>query len=199
MRKLLIVLAAIAPVVPAAAAVTVPPTIVRATVDKLDGDRLEVTDRTGHRQVLLLAPDARVATISTIDIAAITPGSFIGTAAAPGPNGTLRALEVHVFPEAMRGTGEGHRPWDLGAGTTMTNGTVGTVSGSSGRTIKVSYKGGEQSVVVPADVPIVTFAPGERSQLVAGAHVMSFAMPHPPGQRRQGRHHPADVASSPAA
>lgn len=176
MRRFVAAIVLMLPVLPVAAQVMRPPLIVRATIDRMVGDRLQVTDRTGTKQTLTLAPDTNVAAISTIAIDAIKPGSFIGTAAAPGPDGTLRALEVHVFPEAMRGTGEGHRPWDLGSGSTMTNGTVGTVSGSSGRTITVRYKGGDKQVVVPADVPIVTFEPADRSLLVPGAHIMSFAL-----------------------
>ena len=90
-------------------------------------------------------------------IDAIKPGSFIGTAAMPQPDGTLKAREVHVFPEAMRGTGEGHRPWDLGTGGTMTNGTVGDFAVANGRMLTLTYKDGEQKVFVPENVPVITY------------------------------------------
>jgi hypothetical protein len=127
---------------------------------------------------------------------AIKPGSFIGTAATPGPNGTLIASEVHIFPESMRGTGEGHRPMPTMPGSTMTNATVAGVSGTPGgkgrgtmtnatvenvgaagkaRTLKLTYKGGEQTVVVPDKTPIVTVESGSRASLVPGAHVIVYA------------------------
>ena len=105
----------------------------------------------------------------------IKPGSFIGSAAMPQADGTQRALEVHVFPESMRGTGEGHRPFDLQPQSTMTNGTVGDLVGSKGRTLTVKYKGGEKTVIVPDDVPIVSIEPGTRALLTPGAHVIVFA------------------------
>ena len=90
----------------------------------------------------------------------------------PQPDGTQRALEIHVFPESMRGTGEGHRPFDLQPQSTMTNGTVGSVTGTIGRTLTVTYQGGEKTIVVPPDTPIVAFEPGTRAMLAAGAHII---------------------------
>ncbi len=117
-----------------------------------------------------------MAALTTIGLDAIRPNSFIGTAARPGKGGVLEATEVHVFPEAMRGLGEGHYDWDKGPKSTMTNGNVGrvgTIKHHAGRTLTVDYKGGSQQIVVPASVPVVAFAEGTPAQLVAGAHVFA--------------------------
>ena len=144
----------------------------RATIDAVAGNSLSLTTRTGDKVTVLLTPDTAVAELVPIRMEDIKPGSFIGSAAMPQPDGTQRALEVHVFPESMRGTGEGHRPFDLQPQSTMTNGTVGAVTGSVGRTLTVSYKGGEKTIVVPPDTPVVTYEPGSRALLVPGAHVI---------------------------
>jgi hypothetical protein len=159
----------------AAFAVDGTPARVRGTIDQVDGRVLHITGRAGEKFVVALTPDARVVEVSKIDIGAIKPNSYVGTAAAPLPDGTLKALEVHVFPESMRGSGDGHRPFDLGPNSTMTNGTVGSVVGTKDRTITVSYQGGQKTVVVPADVPIVTFEPGTMDEVKAGAHVIVTA------------------------
>jgi hypothetical protein len=146
----------------------------RATIDQVTEDSLGLTTRSGEKLTVTLAPDVKVAALIKIALEEIKPNSFIGSAAMPQPDGTQKALEVHVFPESMRGTGEGHRPFDLQPQSTMTNGTVGSVTGTSGRTLKVSYQGGEQTIVVPPDAPIVTYEPGSRALLVPGAHVILF-------------------------
>lgn len=146
----------------------------RATVMALDGDTLTLTSRGAQTVKATLTPQTVVTVVVPARLDDIKPGSFVGTAAVPGKNGTLVALEVHVFPEAMRGTGEGHRPFDLQPESTMTNGTVGDVVGTSGRTITVQYKGGQQTVTVPPDVPVVGFEPGDRAMLTPGAHVIVF-------------------------
>ncbi len=122
-----------------------------------------------------LAGDTPIRGVTLDDVSDIKPGSYIGTAAVPQPDGTLKALEIHVFAPSMRGTGDGHRAWDLGKNSTMTNGTVGDLVTSNGRTITVKYASGEKKIVIPADVPIVSLAPGDRSLLVPGAHVVLFA------------------------
>lgn len=152
------------------------PTRVRGTIDQVDGQTLHISSRTGEKLIVTMAPGIKVSEVSKIDISAIKPNSYIGTAAAPLPDGSLKALEVHVFPESMRGTGDGHRPFDLGPNSTMTNGTVGSVVGSSDRTLTVKYEGGEKKVVVPADVPIVTFEPGSAADIKPGAHIIIFGM-----------------------
>jgi hypothetical protein len=154
-------------------------TRIRGDIEALDGQDIHIVSRSGQNVTLRLAGDLQVQGVVPISIDAIKPGSFIGSAAVGQPDGTLRALEVHVFPEAMRGTGEGHRPFDLGPESTMTNGTVGEVVVSSGRTLKVGYKGGEKTIVVPPETPIVTYEPGSRALLVKGAHVIVFATEGP--------------------
>jgi len=144
----------------------------RASVDAVEEGGLRLTTRGGEKLTVALKPDIVVVAIVPIKLEEIKPGSFIGSAAMPQPDGTQRALEVHVFPESMRGTGEGHRPFDLQPQSTMTNGTVGEVSGNSGRTLTVGYQGGKQTIVVPPETPVVTYEPGTAALLVPGAHVI---------------------------
>jgi hypothetical protein len=173
---------------------------VRGVVTRLEGDTLDVETGPGRTTKMKLPADAKVAAVEQASPDALTKGAFVGTAAVPQPDGTLRALEVHVFPEAMRGTGEGHRPWDREPGSSMTNAMVsgskaggggkssmtnGTVAGekSTGgaRTLTLTYPGGKQTVVVPKDAPIVKLEPGDRSLLVPGAHVFAIATAGPGG------------------
>ena len=158
-----------------ALAQTPPTTRPRATIDSVTATSVTVTPRNGSATVVQLPADVRVSGITIAKIEDIKPGSYIGTAAAPQPDGTQRALEVHVFPPSMVGAGEGFRPWDSAPNSTMTNGTVGDLVVSHGRTMTVKYKGGEQKVVVPEDVPIVSIEPGTRALLTPGAHVVLFA------------------------
>jgi hypothetical protein len=144
----------------------------RATIDAVSADSVSLTSRTGEKLTAALTPSTTFAAIVPIKLEDIKPGSFIGSAAMPQPDGTQKALEVHVFPEAMRGTGEGHRPFDLQPTSTMTNGTVGSVTGSEGRTLKVGYQGGEKIIDVPPGTPVVTYEPGTHDLLAPGAHVI---------------------------
>ena len=107
-------------------------------------------------------------------LSAVQSGRFIGTAAVPQPGGGLKALEVTVFPESMRGSGEGNYGWDLGRNSSMTNGTIGSVVGTNGRTMTVDYKGGQKKLIVPDDVPVVDLEPGTKALLKPGAHVVAF-------------------------
>ncbi|XBS71579.1 hypothetical protein ABK905_12035 [Acerihabitans sp. KWT182] len=152
---------------------------IRGTITQISGDQLQVTDRRGQLHTATLTDKTTVAAVSQGKISDIKPDSFIGTAAAPQPDGTLKALEVHVFDPSLRGSGEGFRPWQGADGKigTMTNGTVGTLVNANGRTMTVKYQNGEKKVIVPDDVPIVTLSPGNRSQLVQGAHVIVFPAP----------------------
>jgi hypothetical protein len=154
---------------------------IRGTIDAVEAHSLQVTSRTGDKMKVALAPDLGVTAIVATKIADIQPNSYIGTAALPQSDGTLKALEVQVFPENMRGVGEGHRPWDVQPESTMTNGTVGDVVGTSGRTLTLRYKGGEKKVFVPENVPIITYMPGTPAMLVAGAHVIITAVKKPDG------------------
>jgi len=148
----------------------------RGIVKSFDGTTLVLTERSGETIALALAENFSVSEVVPIEPSAIKAGSFIGTAAAAGPDGTLRALEVLVFPEALRGTGEGHSAWDLQPGSTMTNATVAELAATpQGRSMTLRYKDGEKKVVVPDSVPIVTFRPGDRGLIVAGAKLMVTA------------------------
>jgi hypothetical protein len=159
-----------------ALAQTPPTQRLRGTVKSIDGATLVLAERSGETMSLSLADNFSVNEVVPIPASAITPGSFIGTAAVPGADGTLTALEVLVFPEAARGTGEGHSAWDLQPGSTMTNATVAQLDAApEGRKLKLRYKDGEKTVVVPESVPIVTFKPADRSLLVPGAKVIVFA------------------------
>ncbi len=148
----------------------------RGSVESFDGSTLVVKERSGEVMRLVLADNFSISEVVPIAMASIQPGSFIGTAAMTEADGKLRALEVLLLPEATRGSGEGHYPWDLQPGSTMTNATVAEmVVSAEGRTLKLRYKDGEKTVVVPEGIPIVTFKPGDRSLLVPGARVLVTA------------------------
>jgi hypothetical protein len=148
---------------------------IHGTILGLTGDALSVRTTGGQTVSVALGPDLRVVAVSAASLADIKPGSFVGSAARPGPDGTLVALEVHIFPESMRGSGEGHRPMDIAPQASMTNGTVGgdvaDVSSVAGRIMTVRYNGGEQRIVVPQGVPVVAYKPADRALLVANARV----------------------------
>jgi uncharacterized protein Veg len=148
------------------------PARLRGKIDAVSGDTIQLTLRNGTKTSAKLPADVRVTWLTESQPSEIKEGSYVGTAAVPQPDGTLKALEVQVFPPSMRGVGEGTRDWDLGAGSSMTNGTVGSLVASSGRTITITYKGGEKKVLVPNDVPIVTYEPTDRAALTPGANVI---------------------------
>jgi hypothetical protein len=174
-RRLVFAAAGLVSLGGAALAQTPAPIRVRGVVDSVDANQLLVTTRTGQKVTMKLAPDAGAVFIAPIAIDAIKPGSFIGTAAVSQPDGTLKALEIQVFPEAMRGVGEGHRPWDLGADSSMTNGTVGDLKVSDGRYLTLTYKGGEQKVFVPPNAPIITYEKATMADVKKGDHVIVTA------------------------
>ena len=160
----------------APAAAPAPTMRLRATVESFDGTTLVVKERSGEVISLALADNFAVNEVVPIELSAIEPNSYVGIASTPQADGTLQALEVLVFPEAARGSGEGHYPWDLQPGSMMTNATVGDVAGTAqGRTLKLRYKGGEQTVTVAANAPVVTFKPGDRTLIVPGAKVVVTA------------------------
>jgi len=148
------------------------PVRLRATIDAVGPKSLDLTTRAGQLLTVAYASDTVILALVPTKLEDIKPGAFIGSAAMPQPDGTQRALEVHVFPDTMRGTGEGHRPSDLQPRSTMTNGTVGAVTGNSGRTFTVTYPDGQKTIVVPPDTPVVAYEPGSRALLTAGAHVI---------------------------
>ncbi|PKU25660.1 hypothetical protein [Telmatospirillum siberiense] len=159
----------------AAGAQDAPPVAVRGTITTVGADILKIKTNRGTDIDVKLDGATGVRGVALANIAEIQPGRYIGTAAVPQPDGTLKALEVHIFPPEMAGTGDGHRPWDLTPNSSMTNGAVGDLVVANGRTITVKYKQGEKKVVVPDDVPIVDLEPGDRSLLAAGTHVVLFA------------------------
>jgi hypothetical protein len=148
---------------------------VRGTITGFDGHVLEVKTREGNDLNVYVTDNSVVSSLVELKMGDIKQGGFVGvTAVKKGYEGSLYALEVHVFPEASRGTGEGHYDWDLGPGTTMTNANVDAiVERNDGKELKLSYKGGMQKIIVPPGTPIVTFVPAEQSQLKAGVPVFA--------------------------
>jgi hypothetical protein len=152
------------------------PSRIRGEIVSLDGDVLKVHRRSGDTVPIDVKPAVSVSAVKLMQLADIKPGSFVGTTTITGTDGKLTATEVHVFPESARGTGEGHYAWDLGPNSMMTNANVDTaVQGTSGRNLKLSYKGGINEVTVPPNVPVVTFTPAARTDLTAGKKVFVVA------------------------
>jgi len=148
----------------------------RGSLESLEGNTLVMKERSGEVLRLVLDDKLSISEVLPIALSAIQPGSFVGSAALPGADGILRALEVLVFPEAARGSGEGHYPWDLQPGSTMTNATVAdVVAQAQGQLLTLRYKDGEKTLIVPDGVPIVTFKPADRSLLVVGAKILVTA------------------------
>jgi hypothetical protein len=164
------------------------PSRVRGTIEGVDGDVLVVKSRSGEDVTLHMTGDIRVVGITRISLSDIKVGSFIGTTTVPGPDGSQNAVEVHVFPENMRGTGEGSRPYDLKPNSSMTNATVAeSVVGNDGHTLLIKYKDGEKKVVVSPETPVVTYVPAEKSDLKAGAKVIAFMKKLPDGSLETNR------------
>jgi hypothetical protein len=164
------------------------PTRVRGTIERVDGDMLSVKSRSGEDVKLRMTGDMRLVGIIKISLADIKLGSFIGTTTVPGPDGRQNAVEVHVFPEDMRGTGEGTRPYDLRPNSTMTNATVAeTVAGNDGQTLMIKYKDGEKRVVVGPDTPVVTYVAADKSELKPGAKIIAFVKQLPDGSFETNR------------
>ncbi len=164
------------------------PSRVRGTIEAVDGDVLSVKSRGGEDVKLHMTGDMRVVGITKISLSDIKVGSFIGTTTVPGPDGSQNAVEVHVFPEAMRGTGEGSRPYDLRPNSSMTNATVDqSVAGNDGHTLLIKYKDGEKKVLVSAETPVVTYVPADKSDLKAGAKIIAFMKKLPDGSFETNR------------
>jgi hypothetical protein len=143
---------------------------VRGTIERAEGGIYIVEARDGSTLKLKLAPNGGVAASVRSKLSDIKSGSYIGVAAIPQGDGSQRALEVHIFHDSMRGSGEGHRPWDLQPESTMTNATVGQVAAAAdGPTLTVKYKDGEKRIVVPKETVVVTYLPGSVRELKAGA------------------------------
>ena len=148
---------------------------IRGAIEAVDGPVLTVKSREGTEVKVHLANDVVVIGIAKSALSDVKPGSYIGVSAMPQEDGSQKALAVHIFPEAMRGTGEGFRAWDLKPNSTMTNATVAeTVAGTDGQNIMVKYKDGEKKVVVGPDTPIVAFVTGNKDELKPGAKIIIF-------------------------
>lgn len=149
----------------------------RGTVESVSNNMLTFTTRSGAQQTIGLTDKTDIKRVSKTNIESIKADSFVGSAAIPQADGSLKALEVTVFESSLKGSGEGHYGWQNADGSTgtMTNGTVGKLSKANGRTLTVNYKGGEKQLVVPDDVPIAYVEPGKADELVKGAKIVVFA------------------------
>jgi hypothetical protein len=177
---------------------------VRGVIASVSGDTLTVKGRDGRARTLTLQEKTRVSLASKASLDAVKQGGYVGVTAVEQPGGTLRAVEVHVFPESARGAGEGHRPWDLKPGSSMTNAMVSgveaskgkgsagssmtnaTVSGAQGaagggKRLELTYKDGKKTVEVPPSAPVVALEPADRSALKPGQHVFAAGARQPDG------------------
>lgn len=153
---------------------------VRGTIEQVDGPVLTIKSRDGDTLKVKMADDAKVVALVKASLADIKPGSFVGSTAMPEEDGRWKAVEIHIFPEEMRGTGEGDRPYDYKPKSTMTNGTVnalakrkvnGAVETAEGTTLTLNYKDGEKQIdVTPATVTVI-YAPGSKDELKSGAKI----------------------------
>lgn len=161
----------------AAATAQQPQTVrIRGTIESLEGSVLTVKSREGEERKVRLTDNVAVTGVVKSALSEIKPGSYVGVTGQPQPDGTQKAIAIHIFPEAMRGTGEGSRPWDLRPNSTMTNATVDQkVEASEGQTLTVKYKDGEKKVAVTPETSIVTFVPGTNAELKPGAKVIIMA------------------------
>jgi hypothetical protein len=154
-----------------------PPVRIRGTIEKVDGSMLTIKARDGATMQVKLADNARVTAMVKASLADITPGTFIGVTAMPQPDGSQKAIGLHIFMDAQR-TVVPHRfsPWDREPGSTMTNADVETtVAGVDGQTILVKYPDGEKKVIVPPNTPVVKFVPGTTADLKPGAQMIIIA------------------------
>ena len=150
-------------------------TRIRGTIEAVDGAMLTIKTREGTDTKVRMTDDVAVFAVVKTSLSEIKDGSYIGVTGLPQPDGTQKAIAVHIFPENQRGAAEGFRPWDRQPNSTMTNATVAqTVKGTDGQNITVKYKDGEKKVVVPPDTPIVTFVASDKSELKAGSHIIIF-------------------------
>ena len=154
-----------------------PPTVrIRGTIEAVDGTLLSIKSRDGSDMKVRVTDNVAVFGIAKAELSEIKIGSYIGVTAMPEPDGSQKAVAVHIFPENQRGAAEGFRPWDQRPGSTMTNATVAeTVKGIDGQNILVKYKDGEKKVVVPPETPIVAFVAGDKAKLKPGAKIIIFS------------------------
>ena len=149
--------------------------IIRGDIVSVDGANIRVRTRSGESVRLRVKDGQDITAVIPAALTDVKAGVFVGAAAMPAGDGTLKAMEVHIFPESQRGSGEGFRPFDLAPGSSMTNANISArVDSASGPKLTLTYKGGEQTITVDDATPIVTFAPGETADLKPGASVDIF-------------------------
>jgi len=171
----LIAIAMVASSALAAIAQQAPTVRIRGSIEAVDGPMLSIKTREGNDVKVKTTDNVAVFGVVKTSLAEIKEGSYIGVTAMPEPDGTQKAVAVHIFPENQRGAAEGFRPWDLRANSTMTNATVAeTVAGTDGQHILLKYKDGEKKVLVPPETPIVTFVAGDKSEIKPGVKVIIF-------------------------
>jgi hypothetical protein len=166
-RLLVAILAALA----AAPAFAQAPQPIRGTIGKIDGPILSVKQAEGPDVSIKLTDNAQVFDVKAAALADLKVGDYVGVGAMPQPDGSQKAIQVTIFAPSQRGIGEGFRPWDR-PGSTMTNGTVDTtVAGVDGQVLTVKYKDGEQKIVIGPDSKLRAYVQGDKSELIAGAHI----------------------------
>lgn len=178
-----------------------PPTRIRGTVDRLNGQSLIVKSRDGQVVTVKLAANFAVLGVVSKSVADIKPGDYVASTSVKDPDGRLKAIEVHIFPENMRGVAEGQFPWDLVPDSVMTNATVAQItSAAQGQVIQVKG-GGQAEVTIPPGIPIVGYVPADATLLKPGAAVFIVAQKQPDGSltasrvtAEKGRRQTADVA-----
>ena len=164
------------------------PTRIRGTVDKLDGQNLMVKSRDGQTLTIELAANVAVITLVKKSVADIKAGDYVASTGVKGTDGKIHAIEVRIFPEAGRGTGEGQYPWDLMPDSIMTNATVGKVDQApQGPVLHVTFKGTESEYTVGPDVPVLANGPGDISLLKPGVAVFVIALKHEDGKLTSAR------------
>ena len=153
-----------------------PPTVrIRGTIEAVDLPMLSIKSREGTDMKVRVTDNVAVFGVVKTELSEIKEGSYIGVTAMPEPDGTQKAVAVHIFPENQRGAAEGFRPWDQRPNSTMTNATVAqTVKGTDGQNILVKYKDGEKKVIVPPSTAIVAYSPGRKDELKPGAQIIIF-------------------------
>lgn len=164
------------------------PTRIRGTVEKLDGQALTVKSRDGQQLTIALAPNVTVTYLVKKSLADVKAGDFVASTSTKGTDGKNHAVELRIFPEAMRGLGEGQYAWDLMPDSLMTNATVSGVTGApQGQTLKVNYKGNESEIVVGTDTPVFGYGAGDASLLKPGAAIFIVALKKPDGSLSAAR------------
>ena len=178
-RRILLRFAGLALVFASSLAIAQDTVRVRGTIERIEGQTFVVRSREGAELKVVLADNGLVVALEKASISDIKPGSFVGVTGMPQADGSQKAIEVHIFPEAMRGTGEGHYPWDLRPQSTMTNASVvnieQTVTEVDGRVLSVKYKDGDKKIIVPANAAIVNYVPSDKSELKPGVQIFISA------------------------